>query len=105
MKQYIVIILLTVFGLNSCKKSGTTSSSTFTENLKIRMSESVDSTKRSLFLNCYTEKIFGCSNYGIQSTYVLTENKITINFIQIVVPNICLTSLSPAFLFGHWVHF
>jgi hypothetical protein len=96
MKQYLIIILLTVFGVSSCKKSDTTSSSTFNENLKIRVSESVDSTNRSLFLNCYTEKIFGCSNYGIQSTYVLSENKITINFIQIIVPNICLTSLGPA---------
>ena len=83
-------------GLNSCKKSDTDSSSTFNENLKIKMSETVDSTKRTLLLNCFTEKIYGCSNYGIQSTFELTSNKITINFIQIIEPNICLTSLGPA---------
>ena len=96
MKQYFVLILLVALGINSCKKSDTALTSTFNENLKIKMSETVDSTKRTLFLNCFTEKIYGCSNYGIQSTFVLTNDKITINFIQIVVPSICLTSLGPA---------
>lgn len=96
MKQYFVLILLVALGINSCKKSDTALTSTFNENLKIKMSETVDSTKRTLFLNCFTEKIYECSNYGIQSTFVLTNDKITINFIQIVVPSICLTSLGPA---------
>lgn len=94
MKRYFIFILLIFFGLHSCKKTETTS--TFNENLKIKMSETVDSTKRTLFLNCFTEKIYECSNYGIQSTYLLTNDKITINFIQIVAPSICLTSLGPA---------
>lgn len=96
MKHYFVFIFIFVFGFNSCKKSDIDLSSTFNENLKIKMSETVDSTKRTLFFNCFTEKIYGCSNYGIQSTFELTSNKIIINFIQIIEPNICLTSLGPA---------
>ena len=94
MKRHFIFILLIFFGLHSCKKTETTS--TFNENLKIKMSEIVDSTKRTLLLNCFTEKIYECSNYSIQSTYVLTNDKLTINFIQIVSPSICLTSLGPA---------
>ena len=96
MKQNFLLILLVALGLNSCKKSDTSSTSAFDDNIKIKMSETVDSVKRTLFLNCFTEKIYGCSNYGIQSTFVLTDNKITINFIQVIVPSICLTSLGPA---------
>ena len=60
------------------------------------MYETVDSTKKTLFFKCFTEKIFECSNYSIQTTYTLTKDKITINFFQIEKPNICLTSLEPA---------
>jgi hypothetical protein len=96
MKLYFVLILLAASGLNSCKKSDTNSTSTFDENLKIKMSETVDSTKRTLFLDCFTEKVYGCSNYKIESPFELTNDKITINFIQIIAPNICLTSIGPA---------
>ena len=94
MKYYSVIIILFALALNSCKKTDT--SSNFNENLKIKMYETVDSTKKTLFFKCFTEKIFECSNYSIQATYKLTNDKITINFIQIEKPNICLTSVGPA---------
>ncbi|MFC4231965.1 hypothetical protein ACFOW1_08690 [Parasediminibacterium paludis] len=94
MKRYFTFLLTVLLGITSCKKAGTTL--IFNENLKIKMSESVDSTKRTLSLNCFTEKIYECSNYTIQSTYVLTNDKITINFIQIISPDVCLTSLGPA---------
>lgn len=93
MKPYLLIIACTILFL-ACKKKQV--SSTFDENLKIRMSEKVDSTKRILILNCYTEKIFDCSNYGIKSSFVVTNDKITINFTELIIPNICLTSLGPA---------
>ena len=52
MKYYSVIIILFALALNSCKKTDT--SSTFNENLKIKMYETVDSTKKNLFLKCFT---------------------------------------------------
>jgi hypothetical protein len=112
MKQYLVSILLLVSGLSACKKTDTFSISTsdttstsgdpttlpFNENIKIKMSETVDSTGRTLFLNCFTEKKFPCLNYALQSTYVLTSDKITINFIKIITPtNICATMPGPAY--------
>jgi hypothetical protein len=96
MKRQIIYVL-TLFSLcviSSCKK--TEVNSTFNENIKIKMTETVDSVKRTLSFNCYTEKIFECSNYGIENTYTLTNNKITLNFIKIITPNICLTSLGPS---------
>jgi len=96
MKRQIIFILtlISFCVISSCKK--TEVKSTFDENIKIKMTETVDSVKRILSLNCYTEKIFECSNYGIETNYTLSDNKITINFIKIVTPNICLTSLGPA---------
>lgn len=96
----LTLIFLCV--ISSCNKTEVNSdevNSDFDENIKIKMSETVDSVKRVLVLNCYTEKIFECSNYGIQTTYTLTDNKLTINFIKIITPNICLTSLGPASTF------
>lgn len=94
--HYTFIFALLFFGiLNSCKKPQQVSS-TFNENIKIRMSETIDSTKRTLQLNCYTERILECANYRIQATHTLTNNKIAVNFIQIVNPRICLTSLGRA---------
>ncbi|MBS1621791.1 MAG: hypothetical protein JST10_07220 [Bacteroidetes bacterium] len=90
---YILSIIF-LFVISSCKKPEVNSS--FEENIKIKMTETVDSVNRVLNLNCFTEKIFECSNYGIEATYTLTDNKITINFIRIISPNICLTSLGPA---------
>lgn len=96
MKRQFTYILGFIFlcVISSCKKNKVNSS--FDENIKIKMTETVDSVNRILNLNCYTEKIFECSNYGIEATYTLTDNKITINFIKIITPNICLTSLGPA---------
>lgn len=97
MKRQFIYILTLIFlcvTISSCKKAEV--NSTFDENIKIKMTETVDSVKRTLSFNCYTEKIFECSNYGIEATYTLTNDKITINFIKIRTPNICLTSLGPA---------
>ncbi|WP_026904989.1 hypothetical protein [Pedobacter glucosidilyticus] len=96
MKQYLIFITLVLSGLSSCKKSDTALISDFNENLKIKMSETVDSTSRTLFLDCFTEKIYGCLNHSIQSTFIQTNDKITINFIRVVIPSVCLTSLGPA---------
>lgn len=102
MKLYfnpILIISIIFFGFQSCKKTETLPISDDIlngDNIKIRMSEIVDSTNRTLLLHCFTEKVYECANYGIQATHTLTKDKITINFIKIIAPNICLTSFAPA---------
>jgi hypothetical protein len=89
-----LLALMLLCTISSCKK--TVVDSSFDENIRIRMTETVDSTKRVLNLVCATEKIFACSNYGILTTYSLTNDKITIYFNKIITPDICLTSLGPA---------
>lgn len=96
MKRQIILILtlISFYVISSCKK--TEVNSTFNENIKIKMTETVDSVKRVLNMNCSTEKVFECSNYRMETNYTLSDNKITINFIKIIAPNICLTSIGPA---------
>lgn len=96
MKRQSIYLLALIFtcAINSCKK--TEVKMDLDENIKIYMTEKVDSVKRVLSLNCYTEKMFTCSNYRIATTYALTSDKITINFIKVDTFAICATSIGPA---------
>lgn len=98
MKRFYLLLFAvsTLFSLHSCKKVTPAVTANFGENIKIRMSETADSTKRTLTFNCSTEKIYGCINFGIQTSSAITGNKITINFIKIAEPSICLTAVGPA---------
>lgn len=97
MKQIFRFIIAfgMLYTLHSCKKDDPVTTN-FDENIKIRISETADSTKRTLTLNCFTEKIYGCINFGIQTTSTISANKITVNFIKIEEHNICLTAIGPA---------
>jgi hypothetical protein len=96
MKKYITLSAL-LFVFFSCTRERVVSD--FGENIKIKIVESVDSTKKTLTLKCFTEKIFNCSNYYLLHTVNVSTNKITINFTGISDPTICLTSLGPASAF------
>ncbi len=63
------------------------------------MSETLDSMSRTLVLKCYTDKIYPCTGYHIESNCVLTNKKITINFIQVITPDFCLLTPGPASTF------
>ncbi len=94
-KHVIVFILLLLSGIHSCKKEEI-SAWDFEENLQVNMYEVIDGSRRTLVLRCLTETIFPCINYHIQSAYKVSRNKIVIDFIQILKPEICLTALGPA---------
>lgn len=89
-----ILVFILLFAITACKKDKVYTN--FEENIKIKMSEDVDSVKRVLNLYCYTEKIFPCVNYPIEATYSLTTDKITIYFSKIIIPGMCLTSPGPA---------
>lgn len=91
---YYLLFFVSFFAIHACKKDKVYSN--FAENIKIKMSEDVDSVKRVLNLYCYTEKIFPCENYPIEAAYSLTNDKITIYFSKIIIPGICFTSPGPA---------
>lgn len=91
----IVLILFLSAAFGGCKKSPAPASSA-DENIKIKMVEEVDSTKRILVLNCYTENNFPCSNYSIESSFGVTNDKVVLTFSGISSPGICLTAIGPA---------
>ena len=93
MNRYLSILIFSILFF-SCSKNKT--APVLNENVKIKMIEDIDSSKKTLTLQCFTEKIFGCSNYYMKHRFSIAGNKITINFIEIDKPDICLTSLGPA---------
>ena len=50
----------------------------------------------SIMLSMATEEIYGCCNYSIISKITVQSNKISIDFLGIYVPEICLTAFGPA---------
>ena len=90
-----LILIICLSGISACIKTEDVSSD-FNENVTIRMFETVDSTKRTLILDCNTEKIFICANYQLETSYILANDKITISFTGISEPKICLDSPRPA---------
>lgn len=94
MKSFLSITILFIL-LYGCSKSPL-SVPVFDENVKIAMVEQVDSTKRTLTFNCATEKIFGCINFLINNRVTVSDNKISIHFIEIAKSDICLTAIGPA---------
>lgn len=94
---FIFITVCTICITSSCHKEDSPAGTNFDGNIKIRMAESVDSIKRTLSLTCFTEKIYPCSNFSIQTSSTITSGKITINFIKIAESPICLTALGPAY--------
>ena len=64
--------------------------------LNIVLREELTSESRNLILNCSTERIYPCCNYGIDYNVVKGAKNIKVRFSKIVKPQICLTALGPA---------
>jgi hypothetical protein len=88
---HITIFLLLLCG---CKKDASVDK--IDSDIKIKMWETVDSTKRTLLFYCSTEREYGCSNYGISKTFNKSSDNIDIDFNGILVYDLCLTSIGPA---------
>ncbi|MFT3822661.1 MAG: hypothetical protein QM731_02030 [Chitinophagaceae bacterium] len=96
-KQTILLFFaLCCLGIAACKKNSSDPQASFEENVKIAMSETLAGTKRTLVFKCMTEKSYPCINYFLETSHAVTNSKITINFIQVTGPNICLTAVGPA---------
>lgn len=96
MKSQFICLLAIIFqfAIYSCKKTEVRPD--YKENIKIKMIEKVDSANRVLQLICQTDTIFPCNNYMIETTFSLTNDKITIDFIKTVFSPFCLLSPGPA---------
>ncbi|MBL0882656.1 MAG: hypothetical protein IBJ16_04800 [Chitinophagaceae bacterium] len=91
---FYIVFLFFCISISACKKENAHIG--FEENIKIRMSESIDGVKRTLHLKCFTEKLFECFNFGIETTHTITDNKITVNFIKVIKSSLCSTAGGPA---------
>lgn len=89
---YTTILLLVI--LWGCQKDY--SMEVIDSDIEIKMRETLDSTKRTLQFYCSTERIYNCSNYGISNTFSKSSDNIDIDFREILIYDMCLTSLGPA---------
>lgn len=64
--------------------------------LNIVLREEFSSENRNLILNCLTERIYPCFNYGIDYSAVKGAKNFKLRFSKIIIPQICLTALGPA---------
>lgn len=94
-RQFCCLLALILFwAMISCTK--TEVKSDLAQNIRIKMLETVDSVKKVLHFRCQTDSIYPCSNFGIEASYTLTNDKITINFSKVLTSDFCLLSPGPA---------
>jgi len=100
MKRFIYTIISLLLLMSSCKKDAPIenidSDIEFDTDIKIKMKETLDSSKRTLQFYCFTEKEYGCANYGIKSTFNYSSNSIEIDFKEVLFSDFCLTAFGPA---------
>jgi hypothetical protein len=90
------LMLLLISSILTWEYNNSPNNPAFDENIIIRMVEKVDSTKRTLTLNCATERLFECSNHSLQYSCAVTNNKITLDFTGIKTAAFCKRSIGPA---------
>ncbi len=93
MKQLIYITVILSL-LCSCRKDS--AEDKIDSDIKIKMWETVDSTKRTLQFYCSTKKEYSCSNYEISKWFGASSNNVDLYFQSIIVYDFCLTSIGPA---------
>lgn len=70
--------------------------STIIFSLDEKYSDYTIKSKHFYILNLYTAKYYGCSNYPIESSIDLKDNKIEVRILGVIEQDICLTELGPA---------
>ena len=95
---FLTVLLSFLFSFNNCDDA-VSDNSTYTSidsQIIIQLREELSTTKKDLYFDCSTTRIYGCINYGIDYSVFKTANNIRIKFTNIVVSQICLTALGPA---------
>lgn len=64
--------------------------------LTLTIEEKLIASGNQLMLHFSTTKQYACSNYSLNTTSAVSNSGITIQFIDITIPEICLTSIGPA---------
>lgn len=101
MEKNILLLIALMFLLllfNNCDDavSDNTSYTTIDSRINIKLREELSPTKKTLHLDCRTERIYGCINYGIDYYVIKGANSFKIKFNSVLISDICLTALGPA---------
>lgn len=101
MKKNILPLIALMFLpllFNNCDDavSDNTNYTTIDSRINIKLREELSSTKKTLHLDCRTERIYGCINYGIDYYVIKSANSFKIKFNSVIISDICLTALGPA---------
>lgn len=97
-----ILLFITLISLpllfNNCDDtvSDNTEYTAIDSRVNIKLAEELSPGKRTLFLYCNTERIYGCMNYGIDYYVIRGTNSFNVKFRNIVISQICLTALGPA---------
>jgi len=80
----------------SCEKEQTKPPITVDSLILIEVEDIMTNSEKKIILNCQTEKIYNCSNYYIDQTQIIADDKFSFIFNGIGTDKICTTALEPA---------
>jgi len=94
----ISVLIISFVLFNSCSDSTSPKDDVeqIDSKILINLHEGLSSQGRNLILDCSTEKIYPCYNFGIINNVVKGNDFFKIKFSGIVIPSICFTALGPA---------
>jgi hypothetical protein len=95
---FLIVLLPLLLILIGCEDtvSDNTSYTSIDSRINIKLREELSANSKKVILNCRTERIYGCINYGIDYSVIKTANNFRIKFSGIIISDICLTALGPA---------
>lgn len=95
MKNSIILLIAILFVACGQSEADLLKNNIIDSKIRIDIREYLDT--RKIILNCATEKVYPCINYGIASKQHLDRNNLlSVTFTDIIDPGICLTAIGPA---------
>lgn len=95
---FLIVLLTLLINLIGCEDtvSDNTSYTSIDSRINIKLREELSANSKNVVLNCRTERIYGCINYGIDYSVIKNTNNFKIKFSRIIISDVCLTALGPA---------
>lgn len=94
MRQALFVLFVLAISLTACRKKAETT--TFSEPLRMRITELPDSAGRTLRLTFYTVKEYPCANFRINAELRFKDRHMQILFWDIDESGVCATAIRPA---------
>ncbi|MFO7445647.1 MAG: hypothetical protein R6W90_04735 [Ignavibacteriaceae bacterium] len=96
MKQILLLPLFMLLILSGCTTDPDTQELRMNSKVLVTLKENISKEGRKFILDCKTDSIYECSNFGISFQQQRNGNVIDVNFTHIVTPQTCAASLGPA---------